>query len=145
MLLIACAALPLHRHWLLFIGFYTKSIRDSFCATATDFGLTGILMSGKPAVAVLEGADSCIHGFLREVRTVLFACVPPASRKMQSVCEEVIHSRSFTGFEDVTFQSPSDGHVRKDINDLNCLRKYLAARGIDDAIFLELFPQALSS
>jgi hypothetical protein len=51
----------LERQWLLFIGFYTRSIIDSFCSTADAMGLTGFLMSGKvwQAVAVCEGLCVC--------------------------------------------------------------------------------------
>ena len=65
-------------------SFYTKSIRQAFCSSAIDYGITGFLMPGKPAVACLEGTDAAIRDFLRHVRTVLFAVVPAASRKMQT-------------------------------------------------------------
>ena len=77
-----------HRRWLWFIGFYTPSIREAFVAEARSRGLTGFLMPGKPAVAVLEGDRSAIDGFLTTTRTVLFARVPPASRKMSVTLEE---------------------------------------------------------
>ncbi len=35
------------RQWLMFIGFYTRSIIEDFCTTADGMGLTGFLMSGK--------------------------------------------------------------------------------------------------
>jgi hypothetical protein len=37
----------LQRQWLLFIGFYTKSIRTAFCQAAVDLGCTGFLMAGR--------------------------------------------------------------------------------------------------
>ena len=37
----------LQRQWLLFIGFYTKSIRTAFCQAALDLGCTGFLMAGR--------------------------------------------------------------------------------------------------
>lgn len=77
-----------HRRWLWFIGFYTPSIREAFVAEANSRGLTGFLMPGKPAVAVLEGDRSAIDGFLTTTRTALFARVPPASRKMTVTLEE---------------------------------------------------------
>lgn len=76
------------RRWLGFIGFYTPSIRRAFVAEARRSGLTGFLMSGKPAVAALEGSRSDIDRFIAVTRTQLFASVPPASRKMSVMLDE---------------------------------------------------------
>ena len=46
--------------------------------------LPGFLMPGKPAVACIEGPATAIAAFMKHVRTVLFATVPAASRKMQT-------------------------------------------------------------
>lgn len=66
---------PIHRQWIWFIGFYTRSIIKAFCSTANEMGCTGFLMPGKPAVAAVEATAEVIAEFLKVTRTELFARV----------------------------------------------------------------------
>jgi hypothetical protein len=123
------APAPIHRTWLWFIGFYTKSIITLFCTSALTHSLTGLLVPGKPSIAVLEGTRKDTERFLVHTRTVLFSQVPPSSRKMSvTVCEEGV-DRVGSGFECVElFQVV--GHNRSDMVDLGRLRVYLEEVGL---------------
>ena len=142
-----------HRRWLWFIGFYTPRIREAFVEEANGCGLTGFLMPGKPAIAVLEGSRAVIDRFLVTTRTILFASVPPASRKMTVTLEEGAASeidrssqvpvpatspiptarlrRAFSDFREESLRCAPGSHVRGDISDIGALRALLDARGLE--------------
>eukprot|EP00756_Hemistasia_phaeocysticola_P012875 Hpha_TRINITY_DN15232_c3_g1::TRINITY_DN15232_c3_g1_i1::g.66585::m.66585 len=133
----------LHRQWLWFIGFYTRSIRKEFCETAASMGCTGFLMPGKPAVAAVEGTPAVIAEFLRVTRTVVFAAVAPSARKMQlSLLDAPIAGRAFAGFEEVDLTADPATHKRKDMTDLGSLEAFLSAHGVGHA-FQHLFNMAV--
>lgn len=141
------------RRWLWFIGFYTPSIREAFVTEANNNGLTGFLVAGKPAVAALEGDVRAIDRFLFTTRTVLFASVPPASRKMtvtldegagvpspQSTIGKTDESiaaasgrirRAFSTFREERLCCEPGTHVRGDIMDIGALRRFLDANGLN--------------
>lgn len=129
------------REWLYFIGFYTKSIRDQFVNLANELNLKGFLMSGKPALACLEGDEKSIEQFIFKTRTQLFATVPPSSRKMSRVCtwktnaDETSHFGKFEDFREVIFDS---NHSKSNIADLSRLKSFLREKGLDD-IFDKIF------
>ncbi|KAJ9470194.1 hypothetical protein DIPPA_03839 [Diplonema papillatum] len=130
---------PLERQWLWFIGFYTKSIRKTFCETAASMGCTGFLMPGKPAVSAVEGTAPQIAEFIRVTRTEVFAKVAPASRKMTlSLLDSPIAARAFTGFEEVEITAAPSTHKRKDMADLGGLQAYLAQHDLSHA-FTHIF------
>lgn len=135
------------RRWLGFIGFYTPSIRRAFVEEARRAGLTGFLMPGKPAVAALEGGRAEIDGFITLTRTVLFASVPPASRKMSIMLDEVggaagsaLLRRSFSTFEEVEMRCEPGTHARGDTADLGALRTLLDSRGLGHIALTALIP-----
>ena len=144
------AASAIVRQWITFIGFYTKAIRKAFCHAATDYNCTGFLMPGKPAVAAVEGRPEDIAEFLKHTRTVLFAKVPPASRKMTvSLCDDTAVERVFLGFEEVELHTGSDpatksAHKRKDMADLGKLQQFLEDKGLQHA-FRFIFDTALAN
>eukprot|EP01063_Lacrimia_lanifica_P029524 TRINITY_DN4523_c0_g4_i1.p2 TRINITY_DN4523_c0_g4~~TRINITY_DN4523_c0_g4_i1.p2 ORF type:complete len:263 (+),score=93.29 TRINITY_DN4523_c0_g4_i1:121-909(+) len=136
-------AVELHRQWIWFIGFYTKSIRKDFCEAAAALGCTGFLMPGKPAVAAVEGPPAAIAEFLRVTRTVLFAKVAPSARKMTlSLLDAPIAGRVFDGFEELDMVAAPSTHKRKDMADLGGLEAFLTRKGLGHA-FQHIFNVAL--
>lgn len=135
------------RQWLMFIGFYTRSIIEDFCTTADGMGLTGFLMSGKPAVSCLEGPKAVVQEFLRVVRVELFATVPAASRKMQvALAEPGVATRLFAGFKEVSFPGVAGvgkGGASRALNDLGALRTYLQGLHVPAEVFEALFAHVL--
>lgn len=125
--------------WLWFIGFYTPSIIDDFCKSASSFKLTGFLMSGKPGIACLEGTEQQIDAYLKHVRTVVFACVDRNSRKMNVTLKELsadtFDQRRFSKFEHKVFANAH--HKRSDMADMSALRVYLQEHNVP----VELFKQ----
>lgn len=121
--------------WVYFIGFYTKAIIKDFVRSAASHKLTGFLMPGKPAIAGLEGTEEDITAFLKHVRTVVFAMVPPGMRKMNLPFKEDIKSRRFPSFEERPFMSQPRSHKRSDMADMSKLRAFVAAHGVPDSIF----------
>lgn len=87
------------RQWVTFIAFTSSKIAKEFSTAATEAGLTGFLMVGKPGIVCLEGGPLSIAAFLRRVRTEIFVKIDPQTRKMSlSISEEACMRVRFEGF-----------------------------------------------
>jgi hypothetical protein len=130
---------PWVSQWIYFIGFYTKSIVQDFCATAAANNLSGFLMPGKPGISCLEGTPKDVAAFIKAVRMVVFATVPASMRKMNIILTEqhTCGPRRFTGFSETPFKSAS-GHKRSDMADMTALRAFLLEHSVPQALFRQI-------
>jgi hypothetical protein len=129
--------------WLFFAGFYQKSIVKDFIHSASQYGVTGFLAHGKPAIACVEGPSEAIQGFIRHVRTTVFATVPRASRKMTVGLREAAEADSpspagsrpprFQDFQAKEFFSQGSHH-RSDMLDRKQLDAFLKAHGVPEDV-----------
>merc|ERR1711924_142322 len=138
------------RQWITFISFTSSKIAKEFSAAALDREITGFLMGGKPGIACLEGGPVAISGFLRTVRTDIFAQIDPATRKMSlSILEEACTRVRFEGFSIQEFSQAGRGGAvdtgsaacsmtnkkRTARADLLQLKEFLLSRGIVEKTF----------
>ncbi|KAI9207706.1 uncharacterized protein BJ171DRAFT_596697 [Polychytrium aggregatum] len=134
------------REWVYFPSLSTKEKRKDLVDYALRLGLTGFVTPGKPGVLVVEGLDTHINTYFHEIRTVSWADLPPAHKKMTlrhrdkqaiSSVRELDALRKFKGMVEIVF----DLHgARGNRNSLFKMETFLAEAGCADA-FGKLFPE----
>ncbi|KAJ3077094.1 RWD domain-containing protein 2B [Podochytrium sp. JEL0797] len=134
---------PLKRFWFLLISLSTKSKRDDLVNWAPEYGLTGFVMAGKPAVVCLEGYDSEIDRFMAEIKSVSWADIPSFQKKISLVLTEVVQERAFRDMKEITHLFNMGGH-RGNRPDLSQVRAWMVEKGVGH-VFGDVFGGANSA
>ncbi|GAA5821128.1 hypothetical protein JCM10212_006429 [Sporobolomyces blumeae] len=73
---------PEYRVWLWFPSLSTREKRDDIVNWAPDYGLTGFVLAGKPAILCLEGTEDNIQAYMAEIKSKSWADIPSFQKKV---------------------------------------------------------------
>uniref|UniRef100_A0A0K3CQE3 BY PROTMAP: gi/472584180/gb/EMS21786.1/ DUF1115 domain protein [Rhodosporidium toruloides NP11] gi/647394495/emb/CDR35725.1/ RHTO0S01e05732g1_1 [Rhodosporidium toruloides] n=1 Tax=Rhodotorula toruloides TaxID=5286 RepID=A0A0K3CQE3_RHOTO len=154
---------PEFRVWLWFPSLSTREKRDDIVNWAPEYGLTGFVLAGKPALLCLEGTESNVQTYLAEIKAKSWADIPSFQKKVRLpslFCPFLAHTphtdlrtlphpppppstpstdptahRIFTTMDEITSLIPRTGQ-RGNRGEMGEVRDFLETKGLGEAFGL---------
>ncbi|GAA5973597.1 hypothetical protein JCM8115_000430 [Rhodotorula mucilaginosa] len=138
-----------YRVWYWFPSLSSREKRDDMVNWAPEYGLTGFVLAGKPALLCVEGTESNVQAYLSDIKANSWADIPsfqkkvserfrtrlvpsaPSSSSSSSVDDPILH-RLFTSMDEITALIPRGGY-RGHKPEMADVRDFLAAKGLGEA------------
>ncbi|GAA5866806.1 hypothetical protein JCM1840_004273 [Sporobolomyces johnsonii] len=139
------------RVWLWFPSLSTREKRDDIVNWAPEYGLTGFVLAGKPALLCLEGTEENIQAYLADIKSNSWADIPSFQKKVSERYRTPLVPRSssstpppsssspastshriFTSMAEITSLIPRGGQ-RGNRGEMGPVRDFLASKGLGDA------------
>ncbi|GAA5794806.1 hypothetical protein EDC94DRAFT_606886 [Helicostylum pulchrum] len=127
------------REWIWFPMIYTREKRGDIIAWAPKYGITGILVPGKPGMMGLEGTEKNVVRFINDIKTISWASLPASHRKMSSKwkqfvdcnnTQELNQARLFNDMTELKFDIHGPFGNR---NSLSLLQAWMQEKGCGEA------------
>ncbi|CAH7688701.1 hypothetical protein BY996DRAFT_3814277 [Phakopsora pachyrhizi] len=91
------------RVWLRLPSLSSREKRDDMISFAAEYGITGFVLAGKPALVCLESLRSeSIDRYMSKIKTVSWSDIPPFQKKVSEILRESDVSRNFDGMVEIT-------------------------------------------
>ncbi|GAA5886243.1 hypothetical protein JCM6882_001578 [Rhodosporidiobolus microsporus] len=133
------------RVWMWFPSLSTREKRDDIVNWAGDYGLSGFVLAGKPALLCVEGTEANVQEYLAEIKSKSWADIPSFQKKIseryrtpllpssvpKSATEDPTSRRIFTGMDEIT-SLISRGGFRGNRGEMGEVRDYLASKGLGE-------------
>ncbi|GJN93133.1 hypothetical protein Rhopal_006179-T1 [Rhodotorula paludigena] len=137
---------PEYRVWLWFPSLSTREKRDDIVEWAPEYGISGFVMAGKPALMCLEGTETGVQAFLSDIKANSWADIPSFQKKVteryrtpllpsSTPSADPTHHRIFTSMSEITSLIPRTGG-RANRGEMGDVRDFLAEKGLGDAFGL---------
>lgn len=127
---------PLVRVWYYLPSLSTKEKRKDLVDYAHTYKLTGRVVAGKPGMVCVEGTPSNISTYMNEIKSVSWADIPPAHKKITERLREEAITRAFSDMQEVTeevYQAGMRG-TRGNRGDMKELKAYLDNYNLGDRL-----------
>ncbi|KAG2195496.1 hypothetical protein INT47_012040 [Mucor saturninus] len=127
------------REWIWFPMIYTREKRGDIIDWAPKYGITGVLVPGKPGMMCLEGTEKKVVQFINDIKTISWASIPAGHRKMSSRWKQVVECDNMARLnEQRLFQDMAE--LKFDIhgpfgnrNSLSLLQAWMQEKGCGEA------------
>ncbi|BGP02893.1 DUF1115 domain-containing protein [Rhodotorula toruloides] len=137
---------PEFRVWLWFPSLSTREKRDDIVNWAPEYGLTGFVLAGKPALLCLEGTESNVQTYLAEIKAKSWADIPSFQKKISeryrtpllppsTPSTDPTAHRIFTTMDEITSLIPRTGQ-RGNRGEMGEVRDFLETKGLGEAFGL---------
>ncbi|BGP34799.1 hypothetical protein JCM10296v2_006622 [Rhodotorula toruloides] len=134
------------RVWLWFPSLSTREKRDDIVNWAPEYGLTGFVLAGKPALLCLEGTESNVQTYLAEIKAKSWADIPSFQKKISERYRTLLlplstpstdptAHRIFTTMDEITSLIPRTGQ-RGNRGEMGEVRDFLETKGLGEAFGL---------
>ncbi|KWU41876.1 hypothetical protein RHOSPDRAFT_22159 [Rhodotorula sp. JG-1b] len=142
-----------YRVWYWFPSLSSREKRDDMVNWAPEYGLTGFVLAGKPALLCVEGTESNVQAYLSDIKANSWADIPSFQKKVSerfrtrlvpssststapsssssSSDDRTLH-RLFTSMDEITALVPRGGY-RGHKPEMADVRDFLAAKGLGEA------------
>ncbi|BGP27109.1 DUF1115 domain protein [Rhodotorula toruloides] len=137
---------PEFRVWLWFPSLSTREKRDDIVNWAPEYGLTGFVLAGKPALLCLEGTENNVQTYLAEIKAKSWADIPSFQKKISEryrtpllppsiPSSDPTQYRIFTSMDEITSLIPRTGQ-RGNRGEMGEVRDFLETKGLGKAFGL---------
>ncbi|KAK4057400.1 hypothetical protein OIO90_001469 [Microbotryomycetes sp. JL221] len=128
---------PEWRVWFVLTSLSTREKRQDMVDWAPSYGLTGVVLAGKPALLILEGTTTNVDRYMSEIKSKSWSDVPSFQKKITERHRSKITERAFSDMQEITHLISRGGH-RGNRGDMTEVRDFLATKGLADAFGLVL-------
>ncbi|KAK4700389.1 hypothetical protein P7C70_g5858, partial [Phenoliferia sp. Uapishka_3] len=123
------------RVWFWLPSLSTREKRDDIVKWAPEYGLTGFVLAGKPALLCVEGHEPSIDSYMNDIKSVSWADIPSFQKKISERHRTTLpspSSRAFTKMEEITNQVDKGGQ-RGNRGEMGQVRDWLVGKGLGEA------------
>ncbi|KAM0786942.1 hypothetical protein ACM66B_002363 [Microbotryomycetes sp. NB124-2] len=123
------------RVWFVLTSLSTREKRQDMVDWAPSYGLTGVVLAGKPALLVLEGTSDNVDKYMSDIKSKSWSDVPSFQKKVSERFRSPISQqepRAFQDMQEITHLISRGGH-RGNRGDMVEVRDFLESKGLGDA------------